>query len=143
MAEYKGEEPETGILCLSPVEIAADKFSSLTWRVLKRDRSSEKDDPSMIRHLHDLCALHDMIQNNQKLFTQTALTSFAVDQERQNRNVGLPLAKASQKALETLREDELYTQEYKQFVDEMSYAGDGERIIAEQAIQFEELISLF
>ena len=142
VAEYKGEESETNILCLSPVEIAADKFSSLTWRILKRDRSSEKDDPSMIRHLHDLCALHEIIKNNQELFTQTALTSFAIDQERHNRNVGLSLAQASQKTLDTLHEDQFYLQEYKQFVDEMSYADDSSIITFDMALlSFENIIS--
>ena len=44
-------------LCVDPVETAADKLSALAWRVLARDRGSPKDDPTIIRHLHDLAAL--------------------------------------------------------------------------------------
>jgi hypothetical protein len=40
-----------------PVETAADKLSALAWRVHARDRASPEDDPTIIRHLHDLAAL--------------------------------------------------------------------------------------
>jgi Nucleotidyl transferase AbiEii toxin, Type IV TA system len=43
--------------CVDPVETAADKLSALAWRVCVRDRGSQKDDPTIIRHLHDLAAL--------------------------------------------------------------------------------------
>jgi len=128
VAEYKGEEAETNILCLSPVEIAADKLSGLIWRVLKRDRASEKDDPSMIRHLYDLCALRAIIHENQELFTQTAISSFAADQERPSRSVDMALSDATKKALAILGSDGIYSQEYQQFVDEVSYADDESHI---------------
>lgn len=135
VAEYKGEEAETNILCLSPVEIAADKLSGLIWRVLKRDRTSEKDDPSMIRHLHDLCALCIIIHENQELFTQTAISSFAADQERASRNVGMGLSDAAKKALTILGSDGIYSQEYQQFVDDVSYADDESRIDFDAALE--------
>lgn len=43
--------------CVDPVETAADKLSALAWRVLARDRTRARDDPTIIRHLHDLAAL--------------------------------------------------------------------------------------
>ena len=42
---------------MDPVETAADKLSALAWRVLARDRTRAGDDPTIIRHLHDLAAL--------------------------------------------------------------------------------------
>jgi hypothetical protein len=39
------------------VETAADKLSALAWRVCVRERGSKRDDPTIIRHLHDLAAL--------------------------------------------------------------------------------------
>lgn len=63
VAEFTNSAPETSILCLSAVETGADKLSALTWRVLKRDRKNESDDPTMIRHLHDLSALMSILEN--------------------------------------------------------------------------------
>ena len=42
--------------CVHPVETAADKLSALSWRARSRDRSRANDDPTIIRHLHDLAA---------------------------------------------------------------------------------------
>lgn len=144
IASYKGEAGETSFLCLSPVEIAADKFSSLVWRVLKRNRDDEKDDPAMIRHLHDLCALKGRIQAEQDLFIATALESFVIDQKRVNRQVELELKEASKKAANELKRDDLYKDEYQQFVDAMSYASDDEIISFETALnEFDVLCGMF
>ncbi len=40
--------------------MAADKLSALTWRMLLRDRSHENDDPTIVRHLHDLTMLEQL-----------------------------------------------------------------------------------
>jgi hypothetical protein len=42
--------------CIDVVETAADKLSALAWRVRVRRRGEHKDDPTMIRHRHDLAA---------------------------------------------------------------------------------------
>jgi len=50
---------------ISPIETAADKFSALLWRVNIKDRTLEinspQNDPTIIRHLHDLSALKHLI----------------------------------------------------------------------------------
>ena len=61
VSELSGDDPETQITCISPIETASDKVSALTWRVVVRDRSSDKDDPTMTRHLRDLAALKETI----------------------------------------------------------------------------------
>ena len=48
--------------CVDPVETAADKLSTLAWRVCARERGSANDDPTIIRHLHDLAALESHIK---------------------------------------------------------------------------------
>ena len=35
----------------------ADKLSALAWRVCTRQRGAANDDPTIVRHLHDLAAL--------------------------------------------------------------------------------------
>lgn len=54
----QNKPPEiAAFLCVDPVETAADKLSALAWRVLARQRGSENDDPTIVRHVHDLAAL--------------------------------------------------------------------------------------
>ncbi len=53
------EVPEIG--CVDPVETAADKLSAFSWRAIVRDRGSERDDPAIVRHLHDLAALEEIV----------------------------------------------------------------------------------
>src|SRR5699024_10520011 len=62
VTSFSHREPETEIPCLSPAETAADKLCALAWRVLARDRNSEHDDPTIIRHLHDLRALLSVVE---------------------------------------------------------------------------------
>ncbi|MGA2142467.1 MAG: nucleotidyl transferase AbiEii/AbiGii toxin family protein [Brevinematales bacterium] len=65
-AEYEAvTETATEINCISHIEIGADKLSAFMWRVIKRDRTKalfdSENDPTIIRHLHDLAALEKVI----------------------------------------------------------------------------------
>ncbi len=42
---------------MDPVESAADKLSANAWRLPDRVRDWKDDDPSLVRHLHDLAVL--------------------------------------------------------------------------------------
>lgn len=135
MAQFAGGEPEAYILCLSPIEIAADKLSALTWRVLKRDRMSSKDDPTIIRHLHDLCALIPAINANFSVFEEAARASFEVDQKSTSRQTSEGFHGSVARAFETLMNDGTYKAEYRQFVDAMSYANDEDNIDFDRALK--------
>lgn len=144
IARFTGRPAETEILCLSPIETGADKLSALTWRILNRDRNAPSDDPAMIRHLHDLCALSAVIEQEQALFIQTVQASFESDQENGKRNTKLALYPSLQSALAHLQRDTLYQKEYQQFVDAMSYADDEAEISFDHALtSLEAMISLF
>lgn len=132
---YSDEESETKILCLSPVEIAADKLSALCWRILKRDRSSGKDDPTIVRHIHDLCALSEWIISDLDQFCSLFKASHDVDQASGARQTGMPAFEAVGHMVEELKSDVLYKKEYEQFVESMSYAADDEQIDFNQAIE--------
>jgi hypothetical protein len=46
IARAQTQEPEVPAFpCVDPVETAADKLSTLAWRVCARDRGASKDDP--------------------------------------------------------------------------------------------------
>lgn len=144
IAKFTDKDPETNILCLSPLETAANKLSALTWRILKRDRSARKDDPAMIRHLHDLSALFDIIKTNQVLFVETARSSFEEDQRTGRRNTDSGFYESMLSALRELKRDNKYLIEYSRFVDAMSYANDEENISFPIATnRYELLIELF
>lgn len=145
VADFMGQPAEAEISCLSPVETAADKLSALTWRVLRRNRAADHDDPAMIRHLHDLCALRSVIEDEKELFIQTSLDSFEGDQQSgQNRQIEQSFPDSLGAALKTIKNDKGYRDEYKRFVDAMSYADEDERIGFDDALShLEEVVSNF
>jgi predicted nucleotidyltransferase component of viral defense system len=137
IAQAMEQSPEVPLMaCVSPIETAAEKLSALTWRVLSRNRSSEKDDPSLIRHLYDLTALRDVI------FNYSNFSDLVVDVIRKdidnNRGEIKSLANSEvellHKMLLTLEDDSLYANEYQQFVTGMSYAVEDECATFSEAI---------
>lgn len=137
-------EPEVEILCLQPIETAADKLSALTWRVLKRDRSAHGDDPTMIRHLHDIAALISVIREDTEQFVEVAESSFEGDRQTGRRDTEASFIKSVQDAITCLDNDDEYREEYSQFVDAMSYADDDESLDFDSAVEtLEEVAALF
>lgn len=136
ISELSGDKAETQITCISPIETASDKISALTWRVVVRDRSSEKDDPTIIRHLHDLAALKDNIFEEQDAFLTCAQESLQQDQERRGGDIisGMSVSDRLEKAFEMLSGDKLYRDEYEQFVQNMSYADEDDKIVFDDAL---------
>lgn len=134
VGQYGGSEPDCRVFCLPPLEIAADKLSALCWRVLKRDRAYEKDDPTLVRHLHDLSALDSVILGELENFSVLAEKSFAIDQQTENRNTGAQFLESNRKMVYVLSIDQIYRQEYSQFVDSMSYARDDALLTFDRAL---------
>ena len=129
-ATTMGDDPEASISCISPLETAGDKLSALSWRVVVRDRNAEGDDPTIIRHLHDLAALEPVISKQQAPFAETAKQSLKQDQSRRGGQVisDMSVPDRLAKALEELTNDSLYRKEYEQFVLNMSYADEDKKI---------------
>jgi predicted nucleotidyltransferase component of viral defense system len=129
-ASVLGEAPETEIICISPLETAGDKISALSWRVLVRDRKNPKDDPTLIRHLHDLAVLENVISSGKSDFVKITKSSLSQDTSKRG---GELIAELSEKdrlilALDKLKQDPLYKDEYERFVMAMSYADDADKI---------------
>lgn len=144
IAEFSGANPEARIMCLSSIETAADKLSALIWRVLKRDRKAENDDPSLIRHLHDLSPLLNIIEDDKEVFVDTARVSFDGDMRTGARRVEKNLSEAAKDTLNVLRRDDEYKREYERFVAGMSYADAEEIVLFELALDhLEAIIGLF
>lgn len=140
------ENPETNILCISPIETAGDKLSALSWRILVRDRNDEDDDPTLIRHLHDLAALETSINQEPILFAQTAKQSLEQDQlQRGGHSIEvIPVLDRLNKTLDLLNEDPLYRGEYETFVRDLSYADEKDQINFDEACAaLERIIKIY
>ncbi|MDE0308572.1 MAG: nucleotidyl transferase AbiEii/AbiGii toxin family protein [Acidiferrobacterales bacterium] len=122
LTEFSNNQPDTRILCLAPLETAADKFSALVWRVNKTSRSDEHYGPAMIRHLHDLYFLRNYVFSQCKDFREMVHASFEADNKRFNRFLGMALREAIEQMLGTLSKDGSYEAEYEHYVLSMSYA---------------------
>lgn len=136
--------PEVTVLCLSPIETASDKLSALTWRVIRRNRQAADDDPAMIRHLHDLSALFVTVRERKDVFLATAVASFEEDMRSGRRSTDAGFVTSIQAAIDLLDSDREYAEEYRRFVDAMSYAGDENNIEFTSAIEnLEEMLGWF
>lgn len=138
VAQAQGAGPEVGgIACVSPAETAADKLSALTWRVLTRERGSDRDDPTLIRHLHDLAALES------RALAEPSFPGLLCDLLHQDAGRGAPPPELAEMggsdrvevALDRLAQDPEYPGEYQSFVMGMSYAASSEIPSFEQALE--------
>lgn len=131
------QDAETEIACLSATKTAANKLSALSWRVLVRQRDHEKDDPTMIRHLHDLAVLESVICQDRDSFVTVMDATFEQDRLRRGGPdiEQLTAGERIQKALDILDNDSLYRNEYETFVLNMSYADDSEHISFDVALE--------
>lgn len=138
VSSARGETPEVpAITCVSPVETAADKLSALVWRILNDASDADRRDRNLVRHLHDLAALYDLVQG-QALFCELAATLLDKDADRiQNAPEWSEGSSKSRlaRALEILATDYIHRDDYEKFVLALSYARDDERIGYDEALE--------
>ena len=109
------------------METAADKLSTLAWRVCARRRGSKDDDPTIIRHLHDLAALEGTVAGASGF---AALAQKTAEDDTGRGGEGVPSNPKERFAamLDLLHNDKLWASEYETFVLQVSFAGPGEMI---------------
>jgi hypothetical protein len=130
------KEPEAiNFPCVNPIETAADKLSALVWRIQNRNRDSENDDATLVRHLHDLGALANLIQKSNN-FPKLVVDCLNNDKHRGEKETMItePL-EAIDFLLQTFKKDDEYLQEYEQFVEGMSYSEDSRRLSFSDALE--------
>jgi hypothetical protein len=112
------------IACIDPVESAADKLSALAWRVLDRVRGGAYDDPSIVRHLHDLAILKDRALANSQFsaLVMSAMNSDAARPKNKPELIELSPSEKLSRMLSVLHDDSAYETEYTRFVGGVSYA---------------------
>lgn len=128
IAAAQGEPHEIASFpCVDPVETAADKLSALAWRVRARDRSRPDDDPTIVRHLHDLAALERRVASAPR-FAELVHAAVAADVGRGGWTAPADPAAMFADMLRPLETDSLWAREYGDFVRAVSFAGPGEAI---------------
>ncbi|HEX8654501.1 MAG TPA: nucleotidyl transferase AbiEii/AbiGii toxin family protein [Allosphingosinicella sp.] len=129
------------VQCVDPIETAADKLSALAWRVAARDRSADNDDPTIIRHLHDLAALEKAISGSAQ-FGPLVLAVLEADLDRGG---GVLAGLTPPERLLALREqlagDALYREEYERYVAAIAFAGPPEILSFDHALAALERVS--
>jgi hypothetical protein len=129
IATAQKQPPEvTAFPCVDPVETAADKLSALGWRVHVRDRTRPEDDPTIIRHLHDLAALEQHAVSAPR-FAELVLAAAAADVDRgHGADISANPPMMFAEMLRRLETDPLWAREYEDFVRQVSFAKAGEAI---------------
>jgi hypothetical protein len=120
--------------CVDPIETAADKLSALAWRVCVRQRGGERDDPTIIRHLHDLAALEHRVIAAPAFKTLVAAAMIA-DAGRGGGQGPADPAERFAVMLDRLTTDKLWADEYAEFVRNVSFAGKDETIAFSTALE--------
>lgn len=139
VAEHQRSSEEIMALCVSPIEIAGDKLSALTWRILNK-----KYKPQIMRHLHDLAWLKECIDESPDKFKKSAENSFKNDQDQRGAEVSqMSLCQRINNTLELLEGKSGYRDDYNNYVLEMSYSKDVDRISYESAVKiFKEICKI-
>ena len=135
IGQFINEEP-ISVNCIQPIEVIANKFSALMWRVYIKDRTkplhTKENDPTIVRHLHDIAALEDLLYI--KEFVELLQKSFDTDKGRAGFDNNYILPEFIKITFDKLTEDKVYQKEYSDFVCSMSYAKDSEVITFEKAL---------
>lgn len=127
VVQFRGEAAEVpGILCVDPVETAADKLSAFAWRALVRERGAERDDPTIIRHMHDLAALETLVSADRTFGTLLNETMIADANRGRGAVEHLPPKERLEAMLDKLDSDPLYRDDYNRFVGGLAFAGEDE-----------------
>ena len=128
VAQTQGHGPElSAFACVDPVETAADKLSALAWRVCVRDRSAEDDDPTIVRHLHDLAAL-ETLAAAASTFRTILLAAATADTGRGGGQAPADPTDRFALMIERLSTDRMWADEYEEFVHNVSFARPDEEI---------------
>lgn len=121
-----------GFPCVDPVETAGDKLSALSWRAHRRDRADPRDDPTIVRHLHDLAALETLAMSNAKF--APLVRRIINDDIGRVKDPTVDAATLLRNMPDRLSNDAHWREEYVELVDAVSFAPEAERINFDAAL---------
>ena len=110
------------VVCISPIETAAEKLSALLWRTLY---NKQDFDPTLLRHLYDLASLKELLIANQFRFKALLQKIYQADQAKWEHQYHFEtLPKAIQQLHQELASQPKYKKAYQSFVENMCYDTD-------------------
>lgn len=110
------------VICINPIETAAEKLSALIWRTLYY---KQEFDPTLLRHLYDLASLKDLLIANKTQFSDLLEKIYNADQSKwQSQYHFETLSKAIQQLYQVLVSEPKYKKAYQSFVQNMCYDTD-------------------
>ena len=131
VAETRGELADLDMEAAAPLTIAANKLVGLGWRVVKRGRPGPEhdspDDRNLVRHVHDLATLEPAISQDTEAFADLVARTVESDRPRFS-SPDMSAREPIMQATHLLTEEIAYETEYADFVEQMSFARDSERI---------------
>jgi hypothetical protein len=119
--------------CADPVETAAEKLSALAWRVLSHERGGVGEDPSMIRHLHDLAALETRAAAAAS-FAALARDIASLDSGRGSAGRPQEFNALLRAMLADLTAKPHWRTDYEMYIRAVSYAPDTQTILFDSAL---------
>jgi len=126
--ELTKQAPEVArIGCINPIESVVDKLSAIAWRIPDRIRGGQYDDPTLVRHIHDLAILKDLAIAHTD-FSSLVMGAMQEDKKRAKNDPlfsELSVVEKFQRMLDVLTSDTEYVKEYDRFVKGMSYKTQG------------------
>ncbi len=145
-SEFIKEPCELTMDCVSVIETAANKLNALMWRVDIKNRADsynhQTNDPSLIRHLHDLAAMAELVTQHPDFKTLVEQV-FEQDKKRGDKTREVELWAFLQATMHRLQSDKEYEREYHQFVSSMSFHASQELNYQQALHQFERICQLF
>lgn len=134
VGKYIKDAPTAVIPCVSPVETAANKFCALMWRLSDHYKNysekGENDHPNLVRHLHDLSALYTIIMENFDTFISLVDIIYDNDVKRAEYEITTDFVNFVEQTYNILNKNEIYKQNYKDFVNNMYQVPDKANIIS-------------
>jgi len=119
--------------CVDATETAADKLSALAWRVCSRQLNGEKDDPTIIRHMHDLAALERHVAAAPSFVSLTRRAA-ANDVGRGGGAAPSDVPERFAMMLDRLQREPFWAAEYDEFVRQVSFAPSGATVSFAEAL---------
>jgi predicted nucleotidyltransferase component of viral defense system len=141
VSQYQKASAELSTSCVSPIEIAGDKLSALAWKL----HNLEKYEPPVIRHLHDLAWLKEIISDDPESFKESVEQSFQNDESRWPNDLKhFSMKDKIQSTIKFLEEDKVFSEDYMNYVLEFSYSKDDDKISYADSIKaLREISALF
>ena len=128
IAELQQHPPEVAAFaCVDAIETAADKLSALAWRVCTRQHGAANDNPTIVRHLHDLAALESHVAAS-SAFVPLVKQAAAADAGRGGGGAPAIASERFAMMLDRLEREKFWADEYDAFVRQVSFARPDEAI---------------